>query len=221
MNCLFSESDRRALALCIYLAKINKLSNEDKAKAILVMDDPVTSFDNERISSILNKLYEISPTIKQLFITTHYRGMAATAIKKFANTSALKIVKVANGSDFAATTEAEMTATEHDDAYNEITAFINNETQDNKILILRPFLETELRHRYKDQLRANGATLRTDFSVCIDTLKDSGIITEAVASEIHSFRTTLNPPMHELMEMNIEDVRNTATNMMDLIYNRM
>lgn len=221
MNCLFSESDRRALALCIYLAKINKLSEEDKAKAILVMDDPVTSFDNERISSILNKLYEISPSIKQLFITTHYRGMAAIAIKKFANTSALKIIKVANGSDFAATTEAEMTATEHDDAYNEITAFINNETQENKILILRPFLETELRHRYKDQLRANGATLRTDFSVCIDILKDSGTITEAVASEIHSFRTTFNPPMHQLMEMNIEDVRNTATNMMDLIYNRM
>ncbi|KPH93962.1 hypothetical protein AMS58_14395 [Pseudoalteromonas porphyrae] len=221
MTCLFSESDRRALALCIYLAKINKLSNEDKAKAILVMDDPVTSFDNERISSILNKLYEISPTIKQLFITTNYRGMAVTAIKKFANTSALKIVKVANGSDFAAITEAEMTATEHDDAYNEITAFINHETQDNKIMKLRPFLGIELRHRYKEQLRANGATSKTDFSICIDTLKNNGIITEKVANEVHSFRTTLNPPMHELMEMNIEDVRNTATNMMDLIYNRM
>ncbi|WP_157936311.1 AAA family ATPase [Vibrio cyclitrophicus] len=221
MNCLFSESDRRALALCIYLAKINKLSPEDKAKAILVMDDPVTSFDNERISSILNKLYDISPSIKQLFITTHYRGMAATAIKKFANTSALKIIKVANGSDFAATTEAEMTATEHDDAYNEITAFINHEVNDNKALILRPFLETELRHRYKDQLRANGATLRTDFSVCIDTLKDNDIITEAVANEIHSFRTTFNPIMHELNDMNIEDVRNAATDMMSLIYNRM
>lgn len=221
MNCLFSESDRRALALCIYLAKINKLSPEDKAKAILVMDDPVTSFDNERISSILHKLYEISPSIKQLFITTHYRGMAATAIKKFANTSALKIIKVANGSDFAPTTEAEMTATEHDDAYNEITAFINHEVNDNKALILRPFLETELRHRYKDQLRANGATLRTDFSVCIDKLKDNDIITEAVANEIHSFRTTFNPIMHELNHMNIEDVRNAATDMMSLIYNRM
>ncbi|MFY0670154.1 MAG: AAA family ATPase [Alteromonas stellipolaris] len=221
MNCLFSESDRRALALCIYLAKINKLSAEGKAKAILVMDDPVTSFDNERISSILNKLYELLPSIKQMFITTHYRGMAAIAIKKFANTSALKIVKVANGSDFAATTEAEMTATEHDDAYNEITAFINNETQESKILILRPFLETELRHRYKDQLKLNGATFRTDFSVCIDTLKDNNVISETVANEIHSFRTTFNPPMHELLEMNIEDVRNNAANMMDLIYNRM
>ncbi|MCF9169973.1 AAA family ATPase [Vibrio parahaemolyticus] len=221
MNCLFSESDRRALALCIYLAKINKLSAEDKAKAILVMDDPVTSFDNERISSILNKLYEISPSIKQLFITTHYRGMAATAIKKFSNTSALKIVKVANGSDFDATTEAEMTATEHDDAYNEITAFINNEVQDNKILILRPFLETELRHRYKDQLKTNGATLKTDFSVCINILKDKNIISESIANEIHSFRTTLNPTMHGFTEMALEDVRNTATDMMDLIYNRM
>jgi wobble nucleotide-excising tRNase len=221
MNCLFSESDRRALALCIYLAKINKLSVEGKAKAILIMDDPVTSFDNERISSILNKLYEISSSIRQLFITTHYRGMAATAIKKFANTSALKIVKVANGSDFATTTEAEMTATEHDDAYNEITAFVNHEINDNMILKLRPFLETELRHRYKDQLRANGATQRTDFSACIDTLKNNNVILEAAASEIHSFRTTFNPPMHELMVMNIEDVRNTATDMMDFIYNRM
>jgi wobble nucleotide-excising tRNase len=221
MSCLFSESDRRALALCIYLAKIIKLSDEDKAKAILVMDDPVTSFDNERISSILNKLYEIVPSIKQLFITTHYRGMASTAIRKFANSTALKIVKVTSGSDFSATTEAEMTATEHDDAYNEITAFINNETHDNQILKLRPFLETELRHRYKCQLISNGATLKTDFSVCIDLLRDNQVITELVATEIHSFRTTFNPPMHILIEMSIEDVRNTATNMMDLIYNRM
>ena len=221
MNCLFSESDRRALALCIYLAKISKLSAESKAKAILVMDDPVTSFDNERISSILNKLYEMSPYIKQLFITTHYRGMASTAIKKFENSSALKIIKLADGSNFAATSEAEMTATEHDDAFNEITAFVNNETQDNKILILRPFLETELRHRYKDQLRLHGATVRTKFSTCIDTLKENSIISESVAIEIHSFRTALNPPMHELMGMNIEDARNVATDMMNLIYNRM
>lgn len=221
MNCLFSESDKRALALCIFLAKINKLSNDDKAKAILIMDDPVTSFDNERISSILNKLYEIQPSIKQLFITTHYRGMASTVIKKFANTSALRIVKTANGSDFSAVTEAEMTATEHDDAYNDIMEFINNTVQDNRVLQLRPFLETELRHRYKKQLLSNGATGKTDFSVCIDTLKNNGIITQDIARELHAFRTTLNPPMHELLALNIEDVRNTAANMMDLIYNRM
>ncbi|MCX2769694.1 hypothetical protein [Pseudoalteromonas sp. B530] len=63
--------------------------------------------------------------------------------------------------------------------------------------------------------------MKSDFSFCIDTLRDNGVISESVANEIHSFRTTFNPPMHELMEMSIEDVRNTANDMMDLIYNRM
>ncbi|MGP9576330.1 AAA family ATPase, partial [Halomonas sp. AOP42-C1-46] len=61
LHCVFSESDRRALALCIFLAKIERLPDEDKAKAILVMDDPVTSFDSERISSILRILHALEP----------------------------------------------------------------------------------------------------------------------------------------------------------------
>jgi wobble nucleotide-excising tRNase len=81
INTVFSESDRRALALCIFLAKVMSLPAEEKAKAILVLDDPVTSFDNERIALILNKLDELQRTIKQLIITTHYKGMAAKAVK--------------------------------------------------------------------------------------------------------------------------------------------
>jgi wobble nucleotide-excising tRNase len=221
LNNIFSESDRRALALCIFLAKIMKLDEHDMKKAILVMDDPVTSFDNERISSILNKLYELVPSIKQLIITTHYRGMASTAMKKFSDTKGLKIVKTVNGSDFEATTEAELTATEHDDAFNEIQAFINNQTQDNKILKLRPFLETEVRHRYKRQLIGLGLTGKTDFAVCIDSLSDNEHISETIACEIHGFRNTFNPPMHILMQMNIEDSRNIAFEMFELIYQRM
>jgi wobble nucleotide-excising tRNase len=221
LNNIFSESDRRALALCIFLAKVMKLDEHDMKKAILVMDDPVTSFDNERISSILNKLYELVPSIKQLIITTHYRGMASIAMKKFSNTKGLKIVKTANGSDFEATTEAELTATEHDDAFNEIQAFINNQTQDNKILQLRPFLETEMRHRYKRQLIGLGLTGKTDFAVCIDSLSDNEHISEYIAREIHGFRNTFNPPMHILMQMNIEDSRNIAGEMFELIYQRM
>ncbi|GAC16535.1 hypothetical protein [Aliiglaciecola lipolytica] len=76
-------------------------------------------------------------------------------------------------------------------------------------------METELRHLTKEQLRTNRATLRTDFSVCIDILRNNGIVTKAVAKEIHTFRTTLNPLLYELMEVNIEDVRNTGSNMMD------
>ncbi len=109
--------------------------------------------------------------------------MAATAIKKFANTSALKIIKVANGSDCYY--KQEMTATEHDDAYNEITAFINHEVNDNKALILDHSWKQSFAIDIKtNSERKTGPHLRTDFSVCIDTLKDNDIITEAVANEI-------------------------------------
>jgi hypothetical protein len=37
----------------------------ERAKAILVMDDPVTSFDNERIDLILIKLDELQRSIKE------------------------------------------------------------------------------------------------------------------------------------------------------------
>ena len=40
----FSESDRRALALSIFLAKAKTLSDDEKANTILVLDDPVTGF---------------------------------------------------------------------------------------------------------------------------------------------------------------------------------
>ena len=46
---VFSESDKRALALSLFWAKMDFLTNEQKQNAIIVLDDPVTSFDDNRI----------------------------------------------------------------------------------------------------------------------------------------------------------------------------
>jgi wobble nucleotide-excising tRNase len=72
------------------------LPPEEEAKAILVLDDPVTSFDNERIALILNKLDELQKTVKQLIITTHYKGMAVKAVKKFKGCKSIRLVNNAN-----------------------------------------------------------------------------------------------------------------------------
>src|SRR5699024_6529803 len=129
---LFSESDRRSLALCIFFAKINQLPVDEKEKAILVMDDPVTSFDNERISNILQILQTLEASTKQIIITTHYKGMASAVMKKFNEAKALKIVQTVNGSIIEETTKAEMTATAHDERYTEIMDFVEFRTRDNK-----------------------------------------------------------------------------------------
>lgn len=218
LHCLFSESDRRALALCIFLAKIHRLSDEDKNKAILVMDDPVTSFDNERISSILRILFALKPSIKQMIITTHYKGMASAVMKKFNEAQALKIIQTAQGSSFSQTTKAEMTATAHDERYMEIMDFVNRGTQDNKITKLRPFIEDEMRQRYRLPLVALNLTESDTFNDCIEALKDNGHINDTVARSLHDYRTTLNLPAHELDLWTTEDSRSYAEGMMNFIY---
>ncbi|WP_370135754.1 AAA family ATPase [Alteromonas sp.] len=218
LHCLFSESDRRALALCIYLAKIHQLSNEDKAKAILVMDDPVTSFDNERISNILRIFFALKPSVKQLIITTHYKGMASAVMKKFNDANALKIIQTAQGSSFSQTSKAQMTATAHDERYMEIMNFVNRNTQDNKITKLRPFIEDEMRQRYKLPLVTLNLTENDTFNDCIEALKDNGYIESTVATSLHDYRTTLNLPAHELDLWSLDDSRAYAEGMMNFIY---
>lgn len=218
LHCLFSESDRRALALCIFLAKIHQLPPVDREKAILVLDDPVTSFDNERISSILRILYTLNNSIKQLIITTHYKGMASAVMKKFSDAQALKIVQSENGSMLAKATKEEMTATAHDERYMEIIDFIERRTMDNKFTKLRPFIEDEMRQRYRLSLSKIGLNDRTSFNDCIEGLKNHDYISGTVAESLHEFRTTLNLPAHELELWTVDDSRSYAEQMMDFIY---
>lgn len=217
-NCLFSESDRRALALCVFLSKIELLPTNERKNAILVMDDPVTSFDNERITSILQILYTLKDTVKQIIITTHYRGMVSAVMKQFKDAKVMKIVQTDRGSLFEQATKAEMTATAHDETYNEIISFIERKTQDNKITILRPFLEAEMGNRYKLPLKNLNLNESDSFGKCIESLKDNGYISAETAASLNGYKDSLNIPSHELLSWNLDDCRTQAQNLMDFIY---
>jgi len=60
LKTVFSDSDRRALALAIFLAKMNLKDDAEKAKLIVILDDPVTSFDDNRITNSVNFLKKLS-----------------------------------------------------------------------------------------------------------------------------------------------------------------
>lgn len=219
LNTVFSESDRRALALCIFLAKIVSLPPEEKAKAILVLDDPVTSFDNERIALILNKLDEIQRLVKQLIITTHYKGMAAKAVRKFRRCAkSLKLVHSSDTCLIEAVELDDMMATEHDEAFDRIKSFVARETHEDILTTLRPFFEEEIKHRYKKQLHELGHA-KSDLSVCINALRDSNTITLALEARLNSIRDTLNTPMHELSAGALENTRALAQEVLDVVYN--
>lgn len=219
VNYVFSESDRRALALCIFLAKILSLSSEEKQKAILIFDDPVTSFDNERITLILNKLDELQRQVKQLIVTTHYKGMASKAIKKFYQVAkSIRLTHTVNGIDIALVENSAMTASAHDVAFDRIKAFVDRVTNDNIITELRPFLEQEIRIRYKKQLVDLGAS-QEDLSVCINKLQERDVISGELATQLHTLRNSLNIPMHEIGQDALENTRSVARQILDVVYN--
>lgn len=220
ISSVFSESDRRALALCIFLAKVISLPLEERAKAILVMDDPVTSFDNERIELILIKLDELKRSVKQLIITTHYKGMAAKTAKKFRYCA--KALKLVNGNDTCLINSVdivEMIASDHDIAFDRIKAFVERETHDDLRTSLRPFIESEIRFRYKKQLIELGKSLFSDLSPCIEALKDNGNISSDVEAKLSSIINSLNTPMHEIGADAIENTRSLAEQILNVVYN--
>ncbi|MGP9630826.1 hypothetical protein ACT3TA_15520, partial [Halomonas sp. AOP42-C1-46] len=160
-------------------------------------------------------------SIKQMIITTHYKGMASAVMRKFVDVNALKIYQDETGSKFGETTKAEMTATPHDERYSEIMDFVKRRTQENHIGKLRLFIEDEMRQRYKLPLSNLSLTARDTFSQCIDALRDGNYIDADTAHSLHDFRTTLNETGHELAEWSFEDSRTYAEGMMEFIYKRL
>lgn len=221
VNYVFSESDRRALALCVFLAKILSLSPEEKSKAILVFDDPVTSFDNERITLILNKFDELIQNVKQLIITTHYKGMASKAVRKFRQVAkSIKLTQGINGIEMNVVENDTMTASDHDVAFDRIKSFAGRATNDNIMTELRPFFEEEIRGRYKNQLIELGNS-KDDLAVCINALRDNDIMSAALATELNAIRDSLNVPMHEIGQDAVENTRAVAVQILDVVYNRL
>jgi len=91
----FSESDRRALALSIFWAKIELLDEQQKQNAILVLDDPVTSFDDGRIDRTIRLMEENRPAFRQIIVLSHYpRYLKSFFERASLNTSGIQLSKI-------------------------------------------------------------------------------------------------------------------------------
>jgi wobble nucleotide-excising tRNase len=101
-NCL-SDSDKWVLALAFFLATVKN----DTTIKVVVMDDPVSSFDSDRRRIILTQIKKIlSATDKQLIILTHEKGFYQLLHAESAEDITTTFLKISldsvNGSDFMA-----------------------------------------------------------------------------------------------------------------------
>ena len=111
-------------------------------------------------------------------------------------------------------------ASDHDLAFDRIKAFTSREKNDNIFTSLRPFLEEEIKYRYRKQLLELGV-INQDLSDWISSLKDHSVISEALAVRLHAIRTTLNSPMHGDDDSVIENVRSVADQILDVVYDEL
>lgn len=210
---VFSESDRRNLALAIYLARAEQA---DKENTILVLDDPVVSFDDNRILVTCNRLAGLSNSFEQIIIMTHYKSVVRRLLKSRSGAVYVKIEKDTNGAKLEAFDTKDFQLSDHERAYIDLAAFINGDT--NNYGGLRQFMERHISLIFQPQLINLGKT-DAMLSEKISALADAKEIDTVTKNTLDGFRVTLNPDHHEDEgDTTIEDRRSLTRSVLEELY---
>lgn len=219
---VFSESDRRALALSVFLTQVSCLSNEDKLNSIIILDDPVTSFDNNRITSVHREIVKLSKEIKQLIVLSHYEYDVSKFLKTYKKNMNIVFFIIENlkGESILSYGDSDFfMMNDHERSRDNILSFISEEVNELKN-DLRVFLEMEIKLRFAKQINDNNIKA-SSLSELIDELFNISAISKEIKDDCHSWRTCLNPTHHTWTGDDIEDTRSTANTFMEFIYKKL
>lgn len=220
---VFSESDKRALALSVFWSKIDLLEVDQKNNAIVILDDPITSFDDNRIALSLSIIKETLRSVRQIIILTHYSHFIRIFCEKSMNddftTAFIEIDQNITTSLLKITRKELFIETTYEKKFKKIQSFINRETNEDIRQDLRPFLESQyIPHFYISKLReakSNGVPCGT-LNEKIEAIFDGN---EDVKRKFHEYRAALNADSHIFTSDNEENVRGFAREMMTYLYN--
>ncbi|MBU0998821.1 AAA family ATPase [Patescibacteria group bacterium] len=216
---VFSESDRRALALAIFFARFELKSDTDKKRSIIVLDDPVTSFDDNRTINSINYFKKILSASSQVIILTHYlhfiKRFCEITKEDLTNTVFISINQNNYTSFLEQANKEDLISSDYDKTFMKIYDYINKKRSESIKADLRPFLEsmyfpTVFCKQIQDK-QVDCCNLKS----IINGLFDDN---EEVKNKFHEFRITLNPESHLFTNSNEEDVRNFANEMFEFMY---
>ena len=220
LKTIFSDSDRRALALAIFYAKINLKNDFEKKNLIIILDDPVTSFDDNRITNSINLFKNTIKEVKQIFVLTHYphfikrffeitkNSQISPAFLKIEQDNQTSLLKSSNKKDFL--------NSEYEKTFAKIYGFINKEHTESIKTILRPFFENlYLPIFFSKQIKDKKVDCSSLHLMIDGIFNDNNEIKE----KMHEFRKTLSPEHHIMTSNNDEDVRNFASEMINYLLN--
>ena len=224
LQAFFSESDRRALALSVFWAKIESLDEHMKQNGILVLDDPVTSFDDGRIDRTIRLMESNRPAFRQIIILSHYPMYLKSFFERASlNTSGIQLLKIVRSQDSSTletASAADFVETEHHIKFRHIKDFIDRKHTENVCQDLRIFLATEVKSRYRKQITENDLSA-LQFKDLLNELYERGIIDQNKKTELEGYRLSLNPDHHTWTGRSQEDKIALSLDVLEFIYERM
>lgn len=220
LRSVFSESDRRALALAIFWAKITLKTDEEKTKTIIILDDPITSFDDNRITNTIDLFKIYLEKVSQIIILTHYPNFIKIFSEKTKEDTITKFFEIEKDQVTSKIKNIERKVfieSDYEKIFTKINNYIERISSDCIKTDLRPFLENlYLPTFFAKQLRTakkSGKDLSSLKNIINEIFTD-----EIVKARFQTFRKNTNPDSHIFTSNNKEDVINFAEDMMEYLY---
>lgn len=154
-----SAGDRNALALAFFFASLEQ--DQQLAQKIVVIDDPMTSLDEHRSLTTVQEMRRLLPRVAQVIVLSHSKPFLCNLWEgaSTADRSAIRLVRAAAGSTFAAWDVRQDCITEHDRRYELVTGYLraaDPAIERQVAAALRPILEAFMRVAYPATFQPGG-----------------------------------------------------------------
>jgi len=220
---IFSDADRRALAFSIFISKLRKKSETELKNTIVFLDDPITSFDDNRISQTFIEIKNLAMFCRQLIIAAHHSRFLLDTYEKLKSIPDLdlKFIEIKRdgfGTVFELVSDPKTRLDPHAQEIEKVERFIDGDPDINASDVrrsLRPILEKELEWRFRKYLK--GASVKGLVDIA-NKLKEVNSINDEIARKIYDFNDVLKDDHHETTLDMDEDTRTLAKNIIEFIF---
>lgn len=195
---VLSESDKRGLALAIFITKIIHLPEPEKA--IVVLDDPLVSFDDNRIDMLVLKIVELSEKVRQIIVLTHYISLIRKLKEKKAPATYLLVRKDTDSSIIETLDPKNFTLLPLELSFEKIYDYLQGKNCPEVIIESRVYMENMLKFLYMKEMKENGISAGDTLGTLIKNLASGGVIDEATRVELQSLNGQLAPEHHILRD---------------------
>jgi len=217
---VFSDSDRRALALSIFWAKLSTAKDSEITNKIIILDDPVTSFDDNRIIKNNDIIWNFKDKTNQVILLTHYPSFVKEFYKRCnpKDRSNFMEIKQDNKTSFLEKMDIEFfCCNEMEQQFYSISDFINKLSSTDIRQKLRPYFENHLKTLFLKSMIENNLLNQT-LEVKINKFHEIGLISDTIKERLHKYRRETNPEAHIFTSNNREDIRSFAEELLNFLY---